>query len=142
MIFGSFFPNLEIWIQGSGAAVHVLSMAYFIYFLEDKGRRFKTTLTLSLILRFNLRLRGYSIWSVSLVAPHTKEDLKTTRGMSTSQPRCSQGITRKTISRRSSEEPKDAFISTWEPAVLNYDELGGLSDPEPWDCAHGVHILG
>jgi hypothetical protein len=48
--------------------------------LEDKERRFKTNLTLSLILRFNLRLGGYSIWSASLYAPHIKEDLKTTWG--------------------------------------------------------------
>jgi hypothetical protein len=31
-------------------------------------------LTLSLILRVNLRLGGYSILSASLIAPHIKED--------------------------------------------------------------------
>jgi hypothetical protein len=30
---------------------------------KDKKRRFKTNVALSLTLRFNLRLRGYSIWS-------------------------------------------------------------------------------
>jgi hypothetical protein len=44
--------------------------------LEDKERRFKTILTLNPILRFNLRLEGYSIWSVIFIAPHIKEDLK------------------------------------------------------------------
>jgi hypothetical protein len=24
------------------------------------------------------------------------------------------------------------------PAVLSYEELGGLSDPELWDCVHNV----
>jgi hypothetical protein len=48
----------------------------FFKFLEDKSRRFKTNLTLSIILRFNLRLERYSIWSVSFIAPHIKEDLK------------------------------------------------------------------
>jgi hypothetical protein len=54
-------------------------MTSFFKFLEDKSRRFKTILTLSLILRFNLWLGGYSIWSASLIAPHIK-DLKTTWG--------------------------------------------------------------
>ena len=63
--FGSFIPNLGIWIQGSGAAGHVSSMVYFSKFWKIKTRRLKTDLTLGLILRFNLRLRGYSIWSAS-----------------------------------------------------------------------------
>ena len=37
---------------------------YFLNFLENKWRN-KTEVTLSLILRFNLRLGGYSIWSAS-----------------------------------------------------------------------------
>jgi hypothetical protein len=53
----------------------VSSATYFLNPLEDKDRRFKTKLTLKLILRVNLRLRGYSIWSASLTAPHIKEDL-------------------------------------------------------------------
>jgi hypothetical protein len=40
--------------------------------LGDKDRRFKIKFTLSLILRVNLRLGGYSIWSASLIAPHIK----------------------------------------------------------------------
>jgi len=63
--FGSFIPNLGIWIQGSGAAGHVSSTVYFSKFWKIKTRRLKTDLTLSLILRFNLRLGGYSIWSAS-----------------------------------------------------------------------------
>ena len=37
---------------------------YFSIFLENKEVK-KTEVTLSLILRFNLRLEGYSIWSAS-----------------------------------------------------------------------------
>jgi hypothetical protein len=74
------FQILEIWIQGSGAAGHVLSAIYFSNMLEDKDRRLKIKLTISLILRVNLRLGGYSIWSASLIAPHIKEDLTTTWG--------------------------------------------------------------
>jgi hypothetical protein len=33
----------------------------FQKYLEDKKKRFKTNLTLSLILQFNLRFEGYSI---------------------------------------------------------------------------------
>jgi hypothetical protein len=140
--FGSSFPNMGIWIKGSGAVGHVSSMAYFWHFLEDKDERLKTNFTLILILRFNLRHGRYSIWSASLIAPHIKEDLKTTRGTSISQPRSSQGSTRKTPWRRCSEELEDAFRSTWMLAVLDYNELGGFSDLGPRDCTHGVHILG
>jgi hypothetical protein len=45
------------------AVRHVSLMAYFYEVKEDKERRFKTNLTLSLILLFNLSLGGYSIWS-------------------------------------------------------------------------------
>jgi hypothetical protein len=93
------FTTLEIWIQGSGAAGHMSSVTYFSHLLEDKDRRLKIKLTLSLILRVNLRLGGYSIWSASLIAHHIKEDLTTTQGISTSQPRRSQGSTRRTPSR-------------------------------------------
>jgi hypothetical protein len=61
--------------KARGLQGHVSSMTYFLNLLEDKDRKFKTKLTLSLILRVNLRLGGYSIWSVSLIAPHRKEDL-------------------------------------------------------------------
>jgi hypothetical protein len=67
------FQTLEIWIQASGAAGHVSSATYFSNLLEDKDRRLKNKLTLSLILRVNLRLGGYSIWSASLIAPHIKK---------------------------------------------------------------------
>jgi hypothetical protein len=55
------FQNLGIWIQGSGATGHVSSATYFSNLLEDKDRRLKIKLTLSVILRVNLRLGGYSI---------------------------------------------------------------------------------
>jgi hypothetical protein len=57
-----------------GCGTRVINGLFF-EFLEDKSRRFKANLTLSLILRFNLRPGGYSIWSASLIAPHIKKDL-------------------------------------------------------------------
>jgi hypothetical protein len=102
--------------------------AYFSNFWNIRAEDLRTNLTLSLILWFNLRLGGYYIWCASFIAPHIKEDLKTTRGMSTSRPRCSQGSIRKTPSRWYSEELEDAFRSTRKSAVLDYEEFGGLSD--------------
>jgi hypothetical protein len=141
-LFGSFFPNLIIWIQGSGAAGHVSSMAYFLNFLEDKERRFKTKLTLSLILRFNLRLGGYSIWSASLIAPRIKEDLQT---LGTWAPRSLEEV-KEVFGRhfqdevwKNSKTPSEVLVSH---AVLDYEEPGGLSDLGPRDCAHDVHTQG
>jgi hypothetical protein len=84
---------------------------------------------------------GYSIWRVSLIASHIKEDLTTTQGMSTSQPRRSQGSIRNTPSRLSSGELEDTFRSTRTPTVLGYEELGGLSDPGTRNCARGILFL-
>jgi hypothetical protein len=120
------------------ATGHVSSVTYFSNLLEDKDKRLKITLTLSLILRVNLRLRGYSIWSASLIAPHIKEDWTTTPSMSTSQPRCSQGSTRRTPSRQSLGELENAFRSIRTPAVLGYEELGSLSHPGTRGCPRGV----
>jgi hypothetical protein len=44
------FQNLEIWIQGSGAAEYMPSATYFSNLLEDKDRKLKIKLTFSLIL--------------------------------------------------------------------------------------------
>jgi hypothetical protein len=44
------FQNLGIWIQDSGAAGHMSLATCFLYLLEDKDRRLKIELTLSLIL--------------------------------------------------------------------------------------------
>jgi hypothetical protein len=128
--------------KARGLQGHVSSTTYFLNIFEDMERRLKTKLTLSLILRVNLRLGHYSIWSANSITPHKKEDLTTTRGISTSQPRYNQGSTRKTPSRCSLGELEDTFRSTRTTAVLDYEELGGLSDPVPWDCARSVHILG
>jgi hypothetical protein len=142
VVWISFSESLGVEFNAQGLQGHMSSTTYFSNLLEDKNRRFKTNLTLGLILRFNLILGGYYIRNTSLIEPRIKEDLTTTRGIITSQPGCSQGNTRKIPSRWSSRELEDAFRSTWKPAVLDYEELGGLSDPDPRDCAHSVHIIG
>jgi hypothetical protein len=120
---------------------HVSSVTYFSNLLEDKDRRLKIKLTLSLILRVNLRLRGYSIWSASSIAPHIKEELTTTRGMSTSQSRCSQGVLGGHHQDEVRENSKMPLEVLWS-AVLDNEELGGLSDPGPQDCAHSILLIG
>jgi hypothetical protein len=72
-IFGSLIPNLGELDSRLEAAGHVSSATYFSNLLEDKDKRLKIKLTLSLILRVNLRLGCYSIWSASLIAPHIKK---------------------------------------------------------------------
>jgi hypothetical protein len=119
-----FFQILGFEFKARGCRTRVINSLFF-KFLENESTRFKTILTLSLILRFNLNLGGYSIWSASLIAPYIKKDLKNTRDMSTSHPQYSQESTRKILSRRSSEELEDGFKSTWKPTVLGYE--GGLS---------------
>jgi hypothetical protein len=71
-----------------------------------------------------------------------KEDWTTTRGMSTSQPRRSQASTWRTPSGRSSGELEYAFRSTWTPAVLGYEDIGGLSDLSTRNCPRGTLLLG
>jgi hypothetical protein len=46
------------------------------------------------------------------------------------------------LSRRSSGELEDTFTSTQTPAILSYEELGGLSEPGTQDCPHGILLLG
>jgi hypothetical protein len=36
------------------------------------------------------------------------------------------------------EKSKTALKVLDKPIVLSYEELGGLSDPGPWDCVHNV----
>ena len=62
----SLIPNLAakgILIKGSRAAGYRHQRFIFQFFWKIKKK--KTEVTLSLILRFNLRLGGYSIWSAS-----------------------------------------------------------------------------
>ena len=67
---GPFTPNQVICDQGSGATGYTLQKWHiFSETIRIPKRKFKkiqkTVLTPSLILRFNLRLGGYSIWSMS-----------------------------------------------------------------------------
>jgi hypothetical protein len=71
----------------------------FRIYSTDKKRRFKTNLTLSLILRFNLGLGGYSIWNVIFHRTPYKRRLEAIWGMSTSYPRCNQGSSRRRPSK-------------------------------------------
>jgi hypothetical protein len=72
--FWILFSNLGIWIQGTGLQDTCHQWHIFQIYLEDKDRKVKSNLTVRLILWFNLRLKGYSIWSAIFIAPCIKED--------------------------------------------------------------------
>jgi hypothetical protein len=119
---------MDLRLRGCGTRV---IDGLFFKFLEDKDRRFKTNFTFSLILRFNLNLGGYFIWSASLTAPHIKEDLKNTWDMSTSQPRCSQESTRKTTSRSKFGRTRRHLHKYLEGCSTRLRRLGGLAGIDP-----------
>jgi hypothetical protein len=92
--------------------------------------------TLSLILRFNLRLAGYSIWSVIF---HRTSYQRSNSGhehlIASMQPR---KYSKKNFKTELQKKPKTTSEVLEEPAVLSYEELGGLSDPGLRDCVHNV----
>jgi hypothetical protein len=67
---------LGFGFKARGCGTRVINGLFFKFVWKIKTGRFKTNLTLSLILRFNLRLRGYYIWSAIFIAPYIKEDSK------------------------------------------------------------------
>src|SRR6185312_3766892 len=71
LILKSKWRDLNSRLGGCGIYV---SEIYFSIFLENKEEK-KTEVTLSLILRFNLRLGGYSIWSASTSRTIYDQDL-------------------------------------------------------------------
>ena len=71
LILKSKWRNLNLRLRVCGICV---SEIYFSNFLEYKEGK-KTEVTLSLILRFNLRLGGYSIWSASTSRTIYDQDL-------------------------------------------------------------------
>jgi hypothetical protein len=97
--------------------------------LKDKERRIKTNLTVSRILRFNLRLRGYSIWSGIFIAHHIKEDLKL---LGVWAPHSLEAVkySTKAFKTELQKKPKTTLEVLKMPAVLGYKELGGLVRPK------------
>jgi hypothetical protein len=69
-----FFKPKDLDSRRGGCRIRVINGLFFKFSWKIKTGRFKTNLTLSLILRFNLRLGGYSIWSASVIASHIKKD--------------------------------------------------------------------
>jgi hypothetical protein len=92
--------------------------------------------TLSLILRFNLRLGGYSIWSAIFHrTPYQRSNSGHEHLIASIQPR---KYSKKNFKTELQKKPKTISEVLEEPAVLSYKELGGLSDPGLRDCVHNV----
>ena len=72
------------------------------------------------------------------IAHHIKEDF---RGLSTSQPRCSRKYSEDHLKHSTEHSKYSKTVSeVLAPAVLGYEELGGLSDPVPRDCPHRIDV--
>jgi hypothetical protein len=158
-----FTPNQVICDHGSGATGYTLQKWHiFSEIIEIPKRKFekiqKTVLTLSLILRFNIRLGGYSIWSASTsctiyvgkdfgaLAPHSldaakKSTQKTTRctrwtpSLGNELRKYSGHYMPELWTLEALEELNEHLQKHSTPAGLDYKELGGLLDPGQRDCS-------
>jgi hypothetical protein len=138
-IFFSKSKDLDSKLRG--CRIHIINGLFFKFIWKMKIKRFNTNLTLSLILRFNLRLSGYSIWSAIYIAPHVKEDLRLLGARAPHNLEAIKEVLGRHFQDGVSEELEDGFRSTRNPAVLGYEELGGLSDSGPRDRTHGMNTL-
>jgi len=92
-------------------------------------------LTLSLILRFNLRLGGYSIWSAT--TRHTpiyiKDFQKTPRPLGQEHLAASAQLVKNSEDaiRAKLQGSLDSSEVLEDLRLLGHEELGGLSDPRP-----------
>jgi hypothetical protein len=92
--------------------------------------------TLSLILRFNLRLGGYSIWSTIFHrTPYQRSNSEHEHLIASIQPR---NYSKKNFKTELQKKPKTTSEVLEESAVLSYEKLGGLSNSELRDCVHNV----
>ena len=125
---GSFRFLSRVYIDSrlGGCEIYV-SEIYFSFFLKNKKK--KTEVTLSLILRFNLRLGGLlHMEHEHLTASRKMEVLEGLLDVSEGRTRSNQKDVLTTWSTRW----RQAKYST--PGGLSYEELGGLSDPGQRDC--------
>jgi hypothetical protein len=105
----------------------------FRIYSKSKQGRFKTNVTLSLILRFNLRLGGYSIWSAIFHrTPYQRSNSEHEYLIASMQPR---KYSKKNIKMELQKKPKTTSEALEIPAVLGYEELGGLSGIDPLGTA-------
>jgi hypothetical protein len=92
--------------------------------------------TLGLILRFNLRLEGYSIWSAIFHhTPYQRSNSGHEQLIASMQPRKYSNKNFKTELQKKLKTTSEVLE---EPVVLSYEELRGLSDPGLRDCVHNV----
>jgi hypothetical protein len=72
--FLDFFKPWDLDLRLRVCKTCIINGLFFEFIWKIRTGRFMTNLTLSVILRLNLSLRSYSIWSTIFIAPHIKED--------------------------------------------------------------------
>ena len=116
----------------------------FIFQIFWKIKKKKTEVALSLILRFNLRLGGYSIWSATTSRTISeKRDSGLEHLIASMQPeKYSKNHSRRPRDSKPEQRIPEALESTRRhlqkystPAGLDYEELGGLSYLGQQDCS-------
>jgi hypothetical protein len=132
-ILGSFFQSLDLDTRLGGCGIRGIDYLFFRKYSKSKQRRLKTNLTLSLILQFNLRLRGYSIWSAIIHrTPYKRKNSGHEHLIALMQIKDYSKRNFKTELRKKSKTASEVLE---EPAVLSYEELGGLSGIDPLGTA-------
>ena len=81
------YPNFGFGFKAPGCRISVISDLFSKSIWKIKENIFMTSWTLGLILQFNLRLKGYSIWRVRTSRTIYKKGFG---ALSTSQPRSNQ----------------------------------------------------
>jgi hypothetical protein len=115
----------------------VSSTTYFSNFWKIRAEDSKLICpTLSLILRFKLRLGDYFIWCASSIAPSYKRRLENYSGH--------QHLTASIPRKKYLEDTFKMKFGIKTPSEvlgrLQYSRAQGLARPGPRDCAHDVHI--
>ena len=131
------------WIVESGWG----SLQSFSFFIFQKNwkikKKKKTEVTLILILRFNLRLRGYSIWSASTSRTIYIKISGLEHLTASKQPEVLEGLL--DVSKGRTRSNQKDVLTTWStrrrpakystPIGFSYEELEGLTDPGQRDCS-------
>jgi hypothetical protein len=118
------FGDSETRLGGCG--LRGINYLFFQDYLKIKKGKFKVNITLGLKSATQFKARGLR---------HMKEEI---RGLSTHSFNAAKKVLETELQGGASKESKISSRVLEEPAILSYEELGGLSDPGLRDCSRGV----